>query len=243
MRIEYVKRYSSPMGRDMEYKVYGYGGVPLVAFPTMRGRFWQWEDFGMVETLSDLIDAGTIRLWTADSIDDETFCTDSWDKLAAMRRQEQYLAYLGDELLPEVSRMSGGQHVVLTGCSMGAFHAANLFFRRPWDVRAVIAMSGVYSTRYFFGDYLPPEVVANSPLDGLPGLNDAGLLDHYRSSDLIFCAGQGAYEDRMAADTRALGEVLQRLDVPAWIDLWGRDVNHDWPWWKKQLPYFLGHVL
>jgi len=243
MQIEYVRQFSPAMDRDMDYKVYGHDGVPLVAFPTMRGRFWQWEDFGMVETLSGLIDAGAIRLWAADSIDDETFCTDSWDKLAAMRRQEQYLAYLGDELLPEISQASGGQQVVLTGCSMGAFHAANLFFRRPWDVRAVVAMSGVYSTRYFFGDYLPPEVVANSPLDGLPGLSDQALLARYRQAELIFCAGQGAYEDRMLADTRALGEVLQGLDVPAWIDVWGLDVNHDWPWWKKQIVYFLGKLL
>jgi len=24
------------------------------------------------------------------------------------------------------------------------------------------------------------------------------------------------------------------------LDLWGYDVNHDWPWWKKMIIYFLG---
>ena len=32
-------------------------------------------------------------------------------------------------------------------------------------------------------------------------------------------------------------------NIPAWIDYWGYDVNHDWPWWRKQMPYFLGNVL
>ncbi|MGB5196199.1 MAG: hypothetical protein WBN64_03940 [Candidatus Deferrimicrobium sp.] len=26
------------------------------------------------------------------------------------------------------------------------------------------------------------------------------------------------------------------------IDSWGHDVNHDWPWWRRQMPYFLGHL-
>jgi esterase/lipase superfamily enzyme len=30
--------------------------------------------------------------------------------------------------------------------------------------------------------------------------------------------------------------------VPAWFDYWGYDVNHDWPWWRRQLPYFLGKL-
>ena len=38
-------------------------------------------------------------------------------------------------------------------------------------------------------------------------------------------------------------EQFERLAVPAWIDFWGEDVNHDWPWWEKQFPYFVGKLL
>lgn len=24
-----------------------------------------------------------------------------------------------------------------------------------------------------------------------------------------------------------------------WLDMWGHDVDHDWPWWRKMLPYYL----
>ena len=27
------------------------------------------------------------------------------------------------------------------------------------------------------------------------------------------------------------------------VDYWGLDVNHDWPWWKKQIRYFLPNVV
>ena len=46
----------------------------------------------------------------------------------------------------------------------------------------------------------------------------------------------------MNADISELKKVLEAKNIPAWIDLWGQDVNHDWPWWQKQLPYFLSQI-
>ncbi len=37
--------------------------------------------------------------------------------------------------------------------------------------------------------------------------------------------------------------MLRDKDIPAWVDYWGTDVNHDWPWWHKQLKYFMGRWL
>ena len=65
----------------------------------------------------------------------------------------------------------------------------------------------------------------------------------YRNSNIIICVGQGAWEDELLASTRELDAVLREKNIPAWIDYWGYDVNHDWPWWRKQMPYFLGNVL
>ncbi|MDD6726958.1 MAG: esterase, partial [Lactimicrobium massiliense] len=31
-------------------------------------------------------------------------------------------------------------------------------------------------------------------------------------------------------------------NIPAWVDFWGADVAHDWPWWRRQLPYYLNFV-
>ncbi len=33
--------------------------------------------------------------------------------------------------------------------------------------------------------------------------------------------------------------ILETKAIPAWVDLWGTDVSHDWPWWQRQIPYFL----
>jgi esterase/lipase superfamily enzyme len=59
----------------------------------------------------------------------------------------------------------------------------------------------------------------------------------------VICAGQGAWEEAMNADIARLRTILEQKNIPAWVDLWGHDVNHDWPWWRKMMPYFLGKLM
>ena len=54
-------------------------------------------------------------------------------------------------------------------------------------------------------------------------------------------SGQGAWEDGLE-EAIAVKGVLDAKKVPCWLDLWGHDVNHNWPWWQRQLPYFLGRL-
>ena len=48
MNINYVKKYSNALGRDMEYKTYGDKGHPVLVFPSQDGRFYDYQDFDMV---------------------------------------------------------------------------------------------------------------------------------------------------------------------------------------------------
>ena len=95
----------------------------------------------------------------------------------------------------------------------------------------------------FIGDYMDELVYFNTPLAYLRNLDDEWYLEKYRRSKIIICSGQGAWEDEMQSDARELANILEAKNVPAWVDLWGHDVNHDWPWWHKQLPYFLSKLL
>src|SRR5436190_23432439 len=70
---DYIKEYSSSLGRDMELLHFGHAGMPLVVFPTSMGRFFQWEDFGLVSALSDHIGSGAIQLICLDFVDGESW--------------------------------------------------------------------------------------------------------------------------------------------------------------------------
>ena len=69
MKVEYYKEYSPCLKRDMEFKVYGHAGTPILVFPTQNGRFYDFENNGMVATVEGLIDNGNIQLFCCDSID------------------------------------------------------------------------------------------------------------------------------------------------------------------------------
>jgi esterase/lipase superfamily enzyme len=233
----------------MEYKVYGYKGKPVLVFPTSNGRFYQYEDSGMINALSGFIDEGKIQVWTVDGVDNETFYSKNHDNHGRIERHEAFFNYINDELIPDILRKSkennegDNQQIVVTGCSMGAFHAANFYFRNPWNIDTVVALSGVYSTDYFFGNYKPVDIYLNSPIDYLKNNNDSSYIDRFRSSNLIFCCGQGAYEEFMLEDTFKLQTVFEEKRIPAWFDIWGVDSVHDWPWWHKQIEYFFGKIL
>jgi esterase/lipase superfamily enzyme len=249
MRISYHKEYSHFLNREMEYKVYGHAGKPMLVFPTSLGRFYQYEDSGMVHTLREFINAGKLQIWACDSIDEETFFSPHWNIEDRVARHEQYDKYIMQELIPGILHQSqannGGdeQRILISGCSMGAYYSGNFFFRYPQYFDTLIALSGVYSTKYFFGDYVSDAVYFNSPLDYLPQLQDEYYLDQYRHSRIVICCGQGAYEDEMLHETHLLQDLLQHKQIPARIDYWGQDVDQDWPWWNRQIHYYVTSVL
>lgn len=249
MDISYHNAWSAQLGRDMEYKRYGFAGRPVVVFPTSQGRFFQFEDSGGIGSLSEFIDTGRIQLFTLDGIDSESFFNKGADHAGRIARHEAYFRYVRDEALPEINAVATGSNggrfmkPLFAGCSMGAFHSSNFVFRFPELASGVIALSGVYSAQDFFGDNRAGDIYFNSLLDYLPGLSDGAVLDRLRSLRLIFCCGQGRWEERMIVETRELEGLLADKNIPAWVDYWGGDVDHDWPWWHKQLPYFMGRWL
>ena len=46
----------------------------------------------------------------------------------------------------------------------------------------------------------------------------------------------------MIADAQAMKHILEAKSIPAWIDFWGYDVKHDWPWWRIMLRHHLNHL-
>lgn len=249
MDITYHKAFSDALGRDMEYKRYGFAGRPFIVFPTSQGRFFQFEDSGGVKSLAEFVETGRIQIFTLDGIDSESFFNKGSDHAGRIGRHEAYFRYIRDEALPEINKASQSSNgmrkmkPIFGGCSMGGFHSSNFVFRFPELASGLIALSGVYSAKDFFGKDRSGDIYFNSLLDYLPRLEDKKVLDRIRALRLIFCCGQGAWEERMLEETQELELVLAEKRIPAWIDYWGGDVAHDWPWWHKQLPYFMSRWL
>ena len=241
MNDYYKKEYSWILDREMEHAVFGDSGRLCVAFGPQNGHTYDFRNFGMIDTIAPWIEAGKLRVLCVDSIDEETWSAEGKNERERLELQERWFRYVTDELVPQYL---GDERAITTGCSMGATHAMNFFCRRPDLFGGVIAMSGLFDTNYFFHDYKDDLTYANSPIEFIPNMPEHHpWTDLYRQSSIIFCCGQGAWEDEMRVALQKLHEAFESKGIPHWADYWGYDVNHDWPWWRKQLPYFMSNIL
>ncbi|PTX17280.1 esterase family protein [Halanaerobium congolense] len=240
MKIEYRNFYSSNLNQNMPFKIYGYAGKPMLVFPSSGGSFHEYEDFDMIDAIWTYIENGEITVYTVSSIDNESWLNHDLHPHDKAVIHNNYDRYIIDEMLPLIKYHSNWQGgIISSGCSMGAYHAVNFYFHHPDAIDTCIALSGIYDARFFTGGYMDQEVYLNSPVDYLKELQDEWYLNHYRKNDLIICAGQGRWEEDTLRDTRLLDTILAEKGIPSWFDYWGYDADHDWPWWRKQMPYFL----
>ncbi|MGN0071272.1 MAG: esterase family protein [Atopobiaceae bacterium] len=239
-----ISYHSNVLGEDLGVIVYGMTGYPIIVFQTQDSKCTNYEDFGMISELADYIDGGKVQLFCVDSIDQESWSNTNGDKSWRAQRQEDYFRFVTDELVPYVhDRNNSDLRPLATGCSMGATHSAIAALRRPDLFQGCIALSGVYRTSFFFGDWMDENLYMNDMVQMLHDLPaDHPYIDLYNHRSLCFCVGQGAWEDGLS-DLRDMDASFKRLGINAWCDFWGFDVNHDWPWWKKQMRYFLPIVL
>ncbi|MCS6789707.1 MAG: alpha/beta hydrolase-fold protein [Bacteroidia bacterium] len=242
MRIEHRSWEVPYLVHPMGVNRYGHAGAPFLAFPAQESGHRNLEEFGLIDAIRPFIEEGKVQFFTVDSYDAESWTSRDLPMPERGPRHEAFVKFIREEVIPYI-RSFTDQPIWTTGVSMGAYHAANFIFRFPHDFGGVIALSGVYELSGFLGEYSDEWVYYNSPLWFLPNLNDSYYLDELRKKKIILCVGQGAWEEPMLTHTRQMAEVLAHKGIPAWVDIWGHDVNHDWPWWKVQLPYFLEKVL
>ena len=242
MNDYYFKEYSWILDRDMEYAVFGDSGKVMFAFAPQNGHTYDFASFGMVETVRPWIEAGKLKVVCVDSIDAESWSDQYGDPRYRIEMQEKWFHYVTDELAPKF--VSSENRGIVTGCSMGGLHAGVMFFRRPDLFDTMISLSGLFDAQFFFRGYMDDLLYANSPIHFLPNMpQDHPWMDWYSKSNIIICTGQGAWEDEMRHDAGRMKDIMEAKGIPAWVDFWGYDVNHDWPWWRKQLPYFIGNVI
>jgi esterase/lipase superfamily enzyme len=235
VRRDYRTWHSPSLGRDMELLVFGEHGAPVVVFPTSMGRFYQWEDFGMVAHLQPRIEQGLVQLWCVDSVDSESFYNKQVDWQARARRHVAYDRYMSEEVVPAIRKENGDPHLALLGASFGAFHAVALATRHPGIASRVIGLSGAYDAATWLDGMRDQDAYFANPLAFLPGLADDRLLRPLRETGFVIATG---VDDPNVAGSRQVVATLQEKGVPAALHLWN-GWAHDWPFWKEMVDTFL----
>jgi esterase/lipase superfamily enzyme len=236
--------FSQNLNIEMPLVAYGHAGYPLLMLPTAAADYLEYERFHLVDAIRPLIDSGKLRAYSINSVNRYSLLNEQMPAPLKAELLTQYDRYITDEVLPLIRRDTGqdDSRPMTTGASLGAFLAANTYFKHPDLFRGTIAMSGSYDIRSYLNGHYDDNVYFNNPIDYLSNLNDDYHLPMLRKADaIVILSGRGAYEapDR----SQALSDLLTAKGIPHTLDLWGPDVNHDWPWWRKMLPYWLERLL
>ena len=215
----YYKEWSAALGREMEFKVYGTAGVPVLAFPCGGGRFYDWENNAMPDAAAWLIQNGRIQLFCADSLAGEGMLNEALSPRRRAEMQEKYFCYITGELAPRILELNAagnaaaavaesrepdakdkpaeakpakkGPVLWAVGADLGAYQAINCRLRRPQLFCGAIGLSGLYDVSRWLGAPEDDLALRNSPLAALSvGLLDSAATAALQQGQFVLCAGQ-----------------------------------------------------
>ncbi len=230
--------YSPSLNKNMEIVTYGSYGFSLLLLPTAAADYLEYERFQLIDAISPLINSGKIKVFSINSINNESWLNSKMNPRHKAMRHAQFNNYVYNEVIPYIkTSTSESTPVIISGASFGALHAANLFFKNPWLINGCIAMSGDYKLTSYTKGYWDEDVYFNSPMHYLHNLHDENTLNQIRSGRIHILSGQGDYEAPQAS--RELSSLLHGKGIPNELDIWGYDMTHDWPTWRQMLPYVL----
>ena len=230
---------------EMPLVAYGHYGPPVLMLPTAAADFLEYERFHLIDSISGFLESGKAKVYSINSVNRLALLNESappWERIEWLKR---YDSYITEEVLPLIRADCRDPNAlpIVAGISLGAYLAANTFFRHSDLFGGAILLSGSYDIRGYMDGFHNDDVYFNNPAEYLPRLYDhyhLPTLQHGGRRIIIF-RGQGSYE--APERSRQLSRILNDKGIPHWLDVWGHDVNHDWPWWREAMPYYFGKLF
>jgi esterase/lipase superfamily enzyme len=226
----------------MELLVFGHAGAKVLVFPTREGRFYDYENWGLVNALGRSIDAGCIRLFCVDGVDAESLYCRSAPPRDRVRRYRQYEDYILREVIPFMLAENGVPSLIAHGCSIGAYHAVNLVLRHPSLFCKVVALSGRFdltrpagSFDGLFGGHYDQDIYFITPNHYLPNLTDPRFLDPLRRMEITLAVGE---LDPFHDSNRVLSRELAAKDIAHRLAIWPGEA-HRARYWREMVPHYL----
>ena len=231
MNREYRKWYSNELRRDMEMLEFGQSGVPMLVFPTSMGRFFEYEDRGMIQAISGQLEKNALHAFCVDSVDAESWYNKNIHPRDRVLRHNQYERYVIEEVLPFIRSKNPSKELLVTGCSFGGYHAVNFTLKHPDIVTYCVSMGGKFDIHPYLDGYYDDDCYFNCPVDYLSNLTDEWYLNLYRNHTKIVLA-TGEHDMCWDANVR-MSQIMTAKGIPHWLDVWGDQTGHDWPWWQR----------
>jgi esterase/lipase superfamily enzyme len=242
MKREYRKWFSPALQKDMELLVFGHAGTPVLFFPTRTARFYDYENWRIIDAVKPAIEAGSLQVFCVDSIDTESFYA-SIHPADKIKRHLQYEQYILQEVLPFIRQTNSYPNGIATaGCSLGGYHALNIALRHPWHFSKVTGMSARYDlslSSHKFPDllngYFDETIYYNMPSMYIPNLTDAVLLQHIKRLKIELVVGR---EDPFYDNNLNLSNAFTAKNIPHHFYVWDEEAHRP-RYWRRMVQWYL----
>jgi len=239
---EYFKWYSNHLQREMELLVFGSSGQPVILFPTRTARFYDYEDWRVVEAFKEKLLAGEIQLFCLDSSDQQSFYNKAIPPAERIIKHGHFEQYILQEVLPFIRSKNNNPHLISAGCSLGGYHAANIAFRYPLLFSKVVSMSGRYDLTlqlsYFndlFDGYMDDHIYSHTPTKYLPYIFNPHSLELLRKLDITIVIGE---DDAFLQNNNLLHQQLLDKQIPHKYYIWKGEAHKAQYWIQMVQLYF-----
>lgn len=226
----------------MELLVFGHAGTPVLFFPTRTARFYDYEDWQVIDALRHKIEGGVLQVYCLDSIDRESFYCTSIPPSQRIARHLQYEQYVLSEVMGLIKSKNADPDITVAGCSLGAYHAANIAFKYPTRFHKVVGLSGRYDLTIhldhfedLFDGYRDQDIYYNMPGQFIPNLQDGALIQQLKSLEIIFVVGE---KDIFLENNKFISESLWQKGIWNALHLWDGE-SHKARYWKHMVQLYL----
>lgn len=242
MKRDYHRWWSPRLERDMELLVFGHAGARVLVFPTRYARFYEYENLRMPEQIRDKIEAGHLQLFCVDSIDTESLYCQAVEPYWRIQRHIQYEEYILNEVFPLMNNLNSHPCTISHGCSLGAYHAANIAFRHPHLFNKLCIFSGRFdltlSVEHFgnlFTGFYNDDVYFHTPSHFLPQLSCEHKLNNLKNMEIVMVIGR---EDPFLDNNIKMSQLLTNKGISHNLHIWG-DRAHSGYYWRRMVRVYL----
>ena len=225
----------------MELLVFGSGGVPVIFFPTRTARFYDYENWRIIDAIKNKINSRQVHVFCVDSIDIESFYS-TLPPAEKIKRHVCYEKYILHEVIPFIRKRNSAVSLIAAGCSLGAYHAVNISFRHPQLFTKVLGMSGRYnltlsSSKFpdLLEGFVDENIYYNMPSMFIPKLNDEKIIKRLQMLQIILVIG---HEDPFLKNNVELAEALHQKAIYPELFIWNEEA-HKPRYWRQMAQLYL----
>ncbi len=234
MKREYHRWFSKHLNKEIELLVFGHAGAPVLFFPTRTARFYDYENWKIIEAMEDKINAGYLQVYCVDSTDIDSFYNADIHPAERILRYTYYENYIMYEVMPFIKKRNKNKYRIIAGCSLGAYHATNLGLKHPQHFSKILGMSGRYNLsrkvenfKDLFDGYTDENIYFNTPEMFVPNLTDQKIIRRLQKMKIVFVIGK---DDPFFESNILLSNALSEKWICNTLYVWNEEAHRPRHW-------------